>query len=820
MYPQILSVRDRARGLAWPVEVAASLEAAEDASRRERRAALAATDFAVGRYWLVLAGDPLSHALELDLRTAVAAGGWPMAAEGPVRVALEHGGVRFELQPGHPIGSGGWGFELRKRLGSESQPFDLVASRPLGIAELPWGPMVAWGLASAAIVSVLASLRRHRLERRRAEDLLRLGQVARLSALGELAAGIAHELSQPLTAVLAGVQAADRLLRESSPDLSTAREAMRQSVVQARRAAEVLGRLRHTIERPAASTPMRTVRLEALAREVLHLLEPELRRLGVASRVEASPGVAVMADPVAVEQIAHNLVVNALQALERVPPAQRELALAVSAGDGRGRLAVRDTGPGIAHEALARVFEPFFTTRPEGLGLGLSLCETLAGAMGGDLVARNRTPQGAEFVLSLPLSADAMTEPAAPFSPEVHLVDDDQAVRSALALLIGTIGLRVQTWSHPEAFLREFDRDGIGVILLDVRMPGIGGLKVLEALNEQGSDLPVVMLTGHGTVDLCRRAFKAGAAEFLEKPVDDDLLIDALQQAIRRHVASRERAHRPGCPGSIRPAVGPRTRGARVRGLRADQQGDRPGAVAVAPHGGDPSREPLRETGCRLPRLPDPPLRGAGRRVASVVLRRLGRSHTNGVLGTRVVQSSSSSMACASIPPANEEITMSKPVRLSVFALSFVAVSAGAQPIRNERNMSLELASQLASTAVAACAAGGHAVTATVVDRGGQIKAVLRADNAATASLDSARRKAYTSAAFRMPTVTVMENMQKTPGAQNLWQIYGVIGLAGGQPVKVGQETIGAIGVGGAPGGHLDDQCALAALEKVRELLK
>lgn len=134
-----------------------------------------------------------------------------------------------------------------------------------------------------------------------------------------------------------------------------------------------------------------------------------------------------------------------------------------------------------------------------------------------------------------------MTEPPAPFSPVVHLVDDDAAVRSALALLIGTIGLRVKTWADPETFLREFDRDDIGAILLDVRMPGIGGLKVLEALNAQGVDLPVVMLTGHGTVDLCRRAFKAGAAEFLEKPVDDELLVDALQQAIRRHVASRER---------------------------------------------------------------------------------------------------------------------------------------------------------------------------------------------------------------------------------------------------------------------------------------
>ena len=78
----------------------------------------------------------------------------------------------------------------------------------------------------------------------------------------------------------------------------------------------------------------------------------------------------------------------------------------------------------------------------------------------------------------------------------------------------------MQTWADPLAFLAQFDRDGIGAIVLDVRMPGIGGLAVLERLVAEGVDQPVVMLTGHGTVDLCRRAFKSGAAEFLEKPVE------------------------------------------------------------------------------------------------------------------------------------------------------------------------------------------------------------------------------------------------------------------------------------------------------------
>ena len=126
-------------------------------------------------------------------------------------------------------------------------------------------------------------------------------------------------------------------------------------------------------------------------------------------------------------------------------------------------------------------------------------------------------------------------------SPLIHVVDDDDAVRESLALLIGTVGLRVAPWKQPQAFLDGFDRESVGAIVLDVRMPGISGLTVLDQLVAQGVDQPVIMLTGHGTVEMCRRAFKAGAAEFLEKPVDDEALLEALHQAVRAHGRSRER---------------------------------------------------------------------------------------------------------------------------------------------------------------------------------------------------------------------------------------------------------------------------------------
>ena len=118
---------------------------------------------------------------------------------------------------------------------------------------------------------------------------------------------------------------------------------------------------------------------------------------------------------------------------------------------------------------------------------------------------------------------------SATLSPLIHLIDDDAAVRDGLSLLISTVGLRVQPWADPQAFMTGFDRETIGAIVLDVRMPGISGLTVLDTLMTQGVDQPVIMLTGHGTVEMCRRAFKSGAAEFLEKPVNDEQLLEALQ---------------------------------------------------------------------------------------------------------------------------------------------------------------------------------------------------------------------------------------------------------------------------------------------------
>lgn len=163
---------------------------------------------------------------------------------------------------------------------------------------------------------------------------------------------------------------------------------------------------------------------------------------------------------------------------------------------------------------------------------------------------------------------------------------------------------------------------------------------------------------------------------------------------------------------------------------------------------------------------------------------------------------------------------MTRKTLIAAALLAAVAGAASAQAVRSERNMSLDLANQIAGATVAACTANGYAVTATVVDRAGTVRAVHRADNAGPHTLEASRLKAYTSASAKNTTLAIMEASQKNPAAANLGNIPGYLLLGGGVPVKVGNDVIGAVGVGGAPGGHLDEQCAVAALTKVQDLLK
>lgn len=435
LWPAVLAVQHRDAQHPWPD---ATLAAAEAQSRAlaagQRHAVLAAVDPALGHYTLVLAGNPASWALRVDARRLVPAGEWPLSDTGPVRAVLVIGGHPLVLHPGTPAAQQPAGltpgFAFAKLLATPSQPFELRLQRATGPAQWPWGWLLAWAAACAAAATVLAALQRARALQRRSVELVRMAQTARLNTLGELAAGMAHELNQPLAAVLASTQAARRLLPpddpaasvpsgEDGPDLPAVRQALDLAAAQARRASDVLARLRRLVQDPTQGAVPQEVDLHALCEQMLHLLGPELQRRGIRTSIRGSVP-PLRADPVMLEQIVHNLLTNAMQALERAAPASPAIALVLepAPGGAQALLRVRDNGPGFAPEHLDRVFEPFFSTRPGGLGLGLPLCEKLAQALGGSLQARNAgapgaASSGAELVLSLPLARSAAATLAA-----------------------------------------------------------------------------------------------------------------------------------------------------------------------------------------------------------------------------------------------------------------------------------------------------------------------------------------------------------------------------------------------------------------------
>lgn len=151
--------------------------------------------------------------------------------------------------------------------------------------------------------------------------------------------------------------------------------------------------------------------------------------------------------------------------------------------------------------------------------------------------------------------------------------------------------------------------------------------------------------------------------------------------------------------------------------------------------------------------------------------------------------------------------------------LALVPAAAGAQVLQ-ERNMPLAIAQEIAQATVEACATKNFNVTATVVDRAGVTRAVLRADRAGPHTVAASRDKAFTAASARNATGAIAEGVEKNPAQRNVAAIEGFLLLGGGVPVKVGDEVIGAVGVGGAPNGLIDEECANAGIEKVKAKLR
>lgn len=157
---------------------------------------------------------------------------------------------------------------------------------------------------------------------------------------------------------------------------------------------------------------------------------------------------------------------------------------------------------------------------------------------------------------------------------------------------------------------------------------------------------------------------------------------------------------------------------------------------------------------------------------------------------------------------------------IAMLAAGLLPAVGSAQTLPVEKQLPAALALEAASGAVEACQAQGYRVSATVVDRAGLVRMVLRADGAGPHTLDASRRKAYTSASMRTRTLQLDERIRSDPASAGIRDIDQLLPLAGGVPISAGNEVVGAIGVGGAPGGDKDEACAIAGIDKIKDRLK
>jgi len=229
-----------------------------------------------------------------------------------------------------------------------------------------------------------------------------LARASRAATMGALSASIAHEVNQPLGAVVMNAQTCLRWLRREPPDIEAASKAAERAVRDGKRASEIVQRTRGMLVK---STPRHeAIDLRQLVRETALLLERELAAHRATLRTDFAADVpVVLACRVDVQQVLINLMTNGLQAMSEAPPAARELTIAVRCPEeGKVSVSVRDRGAGITEENLARLFDPFFTTKADGMGMGLAICRSTIEACGGELTARNRDDGGAEFEFVLP----------------------------------------------------------------------------------------------------------------------------------------------------------------------------------------------------------------------------------------------------------------------------------------------------------------------------------------------------------------------------------------------------------------------------------
>ena len=258
-------------------------------------------------------------------------------------------------------------------------------------------------LAQAGFISALLHAHRRRrlaevLSRQRTAELV---HVNRIATAGELTASIAHEINQPLGAILTNAETADVILNSPSPDIAELKDIVKDILRDDRRAGEVIRRMRSLLKK--APFELKSLDFNDLVRETLELVLAVGRKVELVSRItpDALP---ILGDRIQLQQVILNLVANGIDAMKDTPATDRIISIRTSRVENFAQLSVSDRGPGIPEDKLKAVFEPFYTSKGEGMGMGLSIARTIIEAHNGLVWAENRENGGASFRIRLPIS--------------------------------------------------------------------------------------------------------------------------------------------------------------------------------------------------------------------------------------------------------------------------------------------------------------------------------------------------------------------------------------------------------------------------------
>ncbi|WFU45118.1 PAS domain S-box protein [Bradyrhizobium sp. CB82] len=252
----------------------------------------------------------------------------------------------------------------------------------------------------------IISLSRDITERKRTAEIFRemqaeLTRANRAAAMGQVTASVTHELSQPITAMLCNAEAALNWLGSLSPNVERAQRALASIVADAKRGGEIIGWIRSLIKR----TPARkeSIDVNVAIQDVITIARSELFKRSVLLQTDLAPGLPLVEGyRVQLQQVILNLILNAIEAMDCLDEGRRELRISTAADDSNGVVvAVRDNGPGFDAAMVDRLFEPFYTTKPDGIGMGLSICHSIIEAHGGRLWAGANEPRGAVFQFNL-----------------------------------------------------------------------------------------------------------------------------------------------------------------------------------------------------------------------------------------------------------------------------------------------------------------------------------------------------------------------------------------------------------------------------------